>query len=264
MRALFRSSAAPGPNAFVEVCHGAERYRVAIKRVSRARRFTLRVRAATLDAVLTMPAGGTLRAAKTFAERHAAWIGDRLKTLPRKIPFAVGSTIPFRGAELPIVASSGLRAAAFLDVGLRPDGSHGPVLRVAGTPAEQHRRVTAFLQAEARRDLEAAVRRHAAAVGRPVRTVTLRDTRSRWGSCSARGALNFSWRLVMAPPVVLDYLAAHEVAHLVHLDHSPAYWAVAARLAPELPAAEAWLRAHGAALHRFGAPRSGPATGAPS
>lgn len=261
MRALFRSSPArSGAQAFVEVCHGAERYRVAVKRVSRARRFTLRVRAATLDAVLTMPSTGTLRAARTFAERHAGWIGDRLKVLPRKIPFVVGSTIPFRGAELPIVGSVGLRAAAFLDDGIRPDGSSGPVLRVAGTPAEQHRRVIAFLQAEARRDLEAAVRRHAAAVGRPVRTVTLRDTRSRWGSCSSRGALNFSWRLIMAPPVVLDYLAAHEVAHLVHLDHSPAYWAVAARLAPDLRAAEAWLRAHGASLHRFGAPKPGPVT----
>lgn len=262
MRALFRSSPSPsGAPAFVEVCHGAERYRVAIKRVSRARRFTLRVRAATLDAVLTMPPGSTLRAAKTFAERHAAWIGDRMQALPRKIPFGVGSTIPFRGAELPIVASGGLRATAFLDAGLRPDGSRGPVLRVAGTPAEQHRRVTAFLQAEARRDLQAAVARHAAAIGRPVRAITLRDTRSRWGSCSSRGALSFSWRLVMAPPVVLDYLAAHEVAHLVHLDHSPAYWAVAGRLAPALPAAEAWLRAHGAALHRFGAPGTGPVTG---
>lgn len=262
MRALFRSSPAqPGTQAFVEVCHGAERYRVAVKRVSRARRFTLRVRSATLDAVLTMPSGSSMRAARSFAERHAGWIGDRLKTLPRKIPFAIGSTIPFRGAELPIVASTGLRTVAFLECGVRPDGSRGPVLRVAGTPAEQHRRVTAFLQAEARRDLEAAVKRHAAMVGRPVRTVTLRDTRSRWGSCSARGALNFSWRLVMAPPHVLDYLAAHEVAHLVHLDHSPAYWAVAARLSPDLSAAEAWLRAHGASLHRFGAPKTGPVSG---
>ena len=82
--------------------------------------------------------------------------------------------------------------------------------------------------------------------------VTLRDTRSRWGSCTAQGALNFSWRLVLAPPHVLDYLAAHEVAHLVHMDHSPAYWAVAERLAPDLVVSEAWLKANGAGLHRFG------------
>jgi predicted metal-dependent hydrolase len=96
------------------------------------------------------------------------------------------------------------------------------------------------------------VRRHAAAVGRPVARITLRDTRSRWGSCTARGALNFSWRLVMAPPHVLDYLAAHEVAHRVHMDHSEAFWAVCARLSPDLARAEAWLKAHGPSLHRFG------------
>ena len=253
MPALFRSFRPKAEAQFVEICHGDGRYRIAIRRVARARRLTLRIRAATLDAVLTMPPGGTLRAARTFAERHAAWVGDRLQALPSKTPFAVGSTIPFRGEELPILASSGLRAAAFLDMAIDDEGDPCRVLRVSGTPAEQHARVTAFLKGEARRDLETAVRRHAAAVGRLVSSVTLRDTRSRWGSCSSGGALSFSWRLVMAPPLVLDYLAAHEVAHLVHLDHSPAYWAVAGRLAPDLAAAEAWLRAHGPSLHRFGA-----------
>ena len=249
------------PQAYLDVAHGGESYRIAIKRVAHARRFTLRVRAATLDAVLTMPTHGTMRAARTFAERHAGWVGDSLQTLPRKIPFAIGSVIPVRGEDIPILPSAGLRSAAFLDHGVRPDGSVGLALRVSGSPAEQHRRVLAFLQAQARRDLDAAVTKHAAAVGRPMRTISLRDTRSRWGSCSSRGALNFSWRLIMAPPHVLDYLAAHEVAHLVHLDHSPAYWAVARRLAPELDRAEAWLRAHGASLHRFGAAPSaaGPA-----
>ena len=253
MLRLFRSQIpkAESPR-FVEVSHGGEHYRIAIKRVARARRFTLRVRAATLDAVLTMPTGSTLKAARTFAERHAAWVGGRLQALPRKIPFAVGAVIPFRGEELPILPSAGLRAVAFLDQAARPDGTIRPVLRVGGAPAEQHRRVLAFLQAEARRAIEAAVARHAAAVGRRVHGITLRDTRSRWGSCSAQGALNFSWRLIMAPDHVLDYLAAHEVAHLVHLDHSDAFWTVAARLSPDLDRAEAWLRMHGPSLHRFG------------
>ena len=85
------------------------------------------------------------------------------------------------------------------------------------------------------------------------RRISLRDTSSRWGSCSSTGALNFSWRLILAPPDVLDYLAAHEVAHIVHMNHSPMFWKLARRLYPDTDRAEAWLRAHGADLHRFGA-----------
>jgi predicted metal-dependent hydrolase len=115
-----------------------------------------------------------------------------------------------------------------------------------------------FLRREARRDLEAAVTRHAAAVGRKVQGLALRDTRSRWGSCSGRGTLSFSWRLIMAPSHVLDYLAAHECAHLVHMDHSAAFWSVVERLMPDMARAEAWLKAHGPSLHRYGAPDSAP------
>ena len=97
-----------------------------------------------------------------------------------------------------------------------------------------------------------AVARHAAALGLAPKRMTLRDTTSRWGSCSSTGALNFSWRLVMAPPHVLDYLAAHEVAHLRHMNHSAAYWTTVAGLYPEVGAAEAWLKAHGARLLRYG------------
>lgn len=234
---------------FVEVAHGGRSFRIAVKRVSQARRLTLKVRAATLDAVLTMPARGSMRAARDFAERHAQWVGDRLDRLPCRVPFEVGSTVPLRGVNAAIVGRPSLRAAAWIEGGEGPR----PLICVSGsTPGQQRARVLDLLRREARRDFEAAVDRHAAAVGRRVAGVSLRDTRSRWGSCTARGALNFSWRLVMAPPFVLDYLAAHEVAHLIHMDHSPAYWAVAGRLAPDLAAAEAWLKANGAGLHRFG------------
>ena len=95
--------------------------------------------------------------------------------------------------------------------------------------------------------------RHAAKLNVKARRIALRDTSSRWGSCSTTGALNFSWRLIFAPPFVLDYLAAHEVAHIVHMNHSPMFWKLTQRLFAETERAEAWLRAHGAALHRFGA-----------
>lgn len=239
--------AAPQPS-FVDVSHGGRSFRIAVKRVSQARRFTLKVRTATLDAVITMPARGSLRAARDFAERHAAWVDERLARLPRKVRFEAGSAVPLRGVETAIVHRPSLRAAAWIEAG----ETGAPVICVTGTPDQQRARVLDLLRREARRDVEAAVKRHADAVGRPVAGISLRDTRSRWGSCTARGALNFSWRLVLAPGFVLDYLAAHEVAHLVHMDHSPAFWAVAARLAPELDAAEAWLKANGAGLHRFG------------
>ena len=253
MLRMVRPRQAPAPAvSFFDIAHADRSYRVVVKRVSSSRRFTLRVRAATLDAVLTMPTRASIRAARHFAERHAEWIDERLTRLPQRIPFVVGSTIPFRGVDVPIVHRQTLRGVAWLDKLTLPNGELQPVLFVSGTPEQQPRRVLDFLRREARRDFEAAVERHTAAVGRRARAITLRDTRSRWGSCTAAGALNFSWRLIMAPGFVLDYLAAHEVAHLVHLNHSPAYWALAARLAPELEAAEAWLKRHGAGLHRYG------------
>src|SRR6185436_13442685 len=108
------------------------------------------------------------------------------------------------------------------------------------------RRVREFLEREARRDLAEAVIRHTAALGVPARRLTVRDTTSRWGSCSAKGCLSFSWRLILAPPFVLDYLAAHEVAHLVELNHSPKFWRLVKRLYPDFARAKAWLDLHGA------------------
>jgi hypothetical protein len=132
-----------------------------------------------------------------------------------------------------------------------PDGRHA--LHVAGDARHVHRRVMDFLKREARKRLEDAVRRHCAKIDVKARDVTLRDTTSRWGSCSATGGLNFSWRLIMAPPHVLDYLAAHEVAHLIHMNHSDEFWALTRKLSNETDSAEAWLKAHGASLHRYGA-----------
>jgi predicted metal-dependent hydrolase len=253
MLKMFRSRPAPAPEpSFVEVAHGDRRYRVAVKRVNQARRFTLRVRAATHDAVLTMPKGGSLRAARVFAERHAEWIGIRLDRLPQKIPLMAGSVIPLRGIDTPIIHRQALRAAAWLETTVSSEGETGQILYVNGDPEQQSRRVLDFLRREAKRELEEAVQRHTATIGKAAKAITLRDTRSRWGSCTSRGSLNFSWRLILAPPDVLDYLAAHEVAHLVHMDHSAAYWAVAERLAPQLAGAEAWLKQHGASLHRYG------------
>ena len=107
-----------------------------------------------------------------------------------------------------------------------------------------------LLKARARLSLAEATVGYATALGRPHGRITLRDPRGRWGSCSARGDVMYSWRLIMAPPVVLDYVAAHEVAHLAEMNHSPAFWAVVARLMPDFATPREWLRAHGSGLQR--------------
>ena len=124
-------------------------------------------------------------------------------------------------------------------------------LLVPDDPEKLGPRLAAYLRALARDRLAAASDRHAAALRRPYRKITLRDTRSRWGSCTAQGDLMYSWRLVMAPPEVLDYVAAHEVAHLAQMNHSPAFWAVVERLYGDWRPARRWLQVEGASLHRY-------------
>jgi predicted metal-dependent hydrolase len=247
MLSLFQNRTS-APVAHFDVIHSDAIYRVALKRLSSARRFTLRVRGATRDVVLTMPARSSLRSAREFAERHAAWIGARLARLPRPVTFEPFSVAPLRGTDHTIVHFPGARGVVWVE-----QREAGPTICVAGDLAHVARRVADFLKREAREDLEAAVQRHCKALGLEARRITLRDTTSRWGSCSSTGALNFSWRLILAPPFVLDYLAAHEVAHFIHMNHSPAFWKVTHRLFPETDRAEQWLKTHGASLHRFGA-----------
>jgi predicted metal-dependent hydrolase len=248
MLSLFERKA-PAPSvAEIEISHDGGVYRVALKRVATSRRYTLRVRAASRDVLLTMPARGTLKAAREFAERYAAWIAVRLARLPKPVSFAAGATLPLRGLDHLIVHRPDSRGVVWVEA-----GAEGPLICVAGDGLHVPRRVGDFFKREARRDLEAAVARHAAKLNVKPRRIALRDTSSRWGSCSTTGALNFSWRLIFAPPYVLDYLAAHEVSHIVHMNHSPMFWKLTQRLFPETERAEAWLRAHGAALHRFGA-----------
>jgi predicted metal-dependent hydrolase len=223
-------------------------FAIEVRRHPAARRYTLRVREARRDVVLTMPPRGSIRQAQRFAEKNVDWIAARLKRLPRPMPFAPGETIPLRGVPHRIVHRSGTRGTAWTEA----DADGAPLLCVAGGAAHLGRRVRDFLKREARRDLVAASRRYAALLGVSIRAVSLRDTASRWGSCSQSGSLSFSWRLVLAPPLVLDYLAAHEVAHRIELNHSKRFWRTVEKIFPGWRRAEAWLRAHGPSLYRYG------------
>ena len=221
---------------------------VRIRRHRQARRYTLRIHAASREVVLTMPPRGSLREAKEFAQKHGGWIAARLHRLPEAAPFADGATLPLRGVAHRIVHRPGMRGTVWTEPGR--DGES--LLCVAGAAPHIGRRVGDFLRREAQRDLEAASRRAAEGLGVMVGRISVRDQSSRWGSCSTTGVLSYSWRLILAPAFVLEYLAVHEVAHLVEMNHSPRFWRLVHGLCPDSKRAKIWLDLHGADLHRYG------------
>jgi len=238
--------------------HGGRLYPVHVRRLRQARRYTLRLDAAARQMVMTMPERASLREAQLFAERHGGWIAARMDRLPAPVPFVAGMSVPLRGVPHRIVHRPG-RGTVWTE-----GGGGEALLCVAGEAAHLPRRVRDFLRGEARRDLEAAARRHAARLGVGFKRITVRDQASRWGSCSSDGALSFSWRLILAPPYALDYLAAHEVAHLVEMNHGPRFWRLVGTLSADVAPARRWLAAHGHDLHRFGQQQEeDPALGPP-
>jgi predicted metal-dependent hydrolase len=244
---LYRRPAEPPA---IEIVFDQAIYPVRIRRHRQARRYTLRIHSATREVVLTMPPRGSVREAKEFAQKHGGWIAARLHRLPQAAPFADGTSLPLRGVEHRIAHRPGARGTVWIESGM--DGT--PLLCVAGEAPHVDRRVSDYLAREARRDLEAASRRAATELGVAVKRVSVRDQSSRWGSCSTTGVLSYSWRLILAPPFVLDYLAVHEVAHLVEMNHSQRFWRLVHRHCSDAHRAKAWLDAHGADLHRYGLP----------
>jgi predicted metal-dependent hydrolase len=231
----------------IEVTHEGHSYRVVLKPSVKAKRLTLRVSAATRAVTLTLPQRSDERLVMDFAQRHSAWIAARMARLEDEIVIAPGALIPFRGTPHHIIHRANARGTVWIEEA--QDGAS--VIVVAGRSDHAARRVKDFLKKEARRALDRAVERYTDALGIPARRIALKDTRSRWGSCSSDGRLNFSWRLIFAPSEILDYLAAHEVAHLKEHNHSARFWATVAVLYPDYKKAEAWLKRNGVSLHRY-------------
>jgi len=209
----------------------------------RARRISLRLDAAAGVVRLVVPRRVSLARAAAFAALHKIWIGRKLAALPQAIPFADGVEIPVGGLPHVIRHRPGMRGTVWLEEG---------EIHVAGAPEHLPRRVTDWLKAEARRRIQAAIDRFSAEIGRRPSRVVLRDTTSRWGSCSPTGRLAFSWRLVLAPEAVLTYVVAHEVAHLIELNHGPRFWRLVQTMVPGYDAQRNWLTVNGARLHRYG------------
>ena len=197
--------------------------------------------------VLTVPRYGRWSEAQAFLHRQTGWLAARLKRATQPVAFEAGARIPVRGVEHLIVGTGKLRGRVEETM-----VDSAPALLVPGEPQHQPRRLTDWLKGEAQRDLEARVTVHAARLGVVAKSVRLRSQSTRWGSCASSGRLNFNWRLILAPPFVLDYVAAHEVAHLVEMNHSAAFWAQVESTLPDMARGRAWLKAHGRQLMAYG------------
>ncbi|MDW9374973.1 DUF45 domain-containing protein [Sinorhizobium meliloti] len=215
-----------------------------IRQNARATRMTLRIEPGGRALKLTVPEGLPEREVSAFLIRHQGWLMTKLARFSGESELEDGGTILVRGVAHRIERTGRLRG---LTEALVIDDE--AVLRVGGAEEHLRRRIADYLKKEARSELERLVAVYAGRTGRRARSLSLKDTRSRWGSCSAEGDLSFSWRIAMAPPKVIAYLAAHEVAHLQEMNHGPRFWALCESLCPETKDAKHWLKRNGTILH---------------
>jgi predicted metal-dependent hydrolase len=210
---------------------------------ARAKRLTLRIEPGGKGLRVTVPVGLRKGEVDRFLARNEDWLTEKLSALPARPLVRPGIKIPLRGKPHRIVHDPDRRGTVTVQAG--PDG---PLLVVSGERRHLPRRIADFLKREAKKDIERLVARHTGTIGKRAKAIRYRDTTSRWGSCTADGVLSFSWRIMMAPPQVIDYLVAHEVAHLKEMNHGPRFWALCAELAPETERCRAWLKKNGTAL----------------
>lgn len=214
-----------------------------ISRHPKARHISVRLDGRERTVRLVLPRRAALREGLAFAEYKADWLLAQLNALPARVPFEPGAVIPILGEERMVRHSPGGRGGAWLD---------GTTLWVSGQAEHAPRRVGDFLKDLARREAAALARVKAATIERTVRRVSVREMRTRWGSCSSDGNISFCWRLILTPSTVFDYVVAHEVAHLREMNHGRTFWTLAGHLAADMPAARRWLRERGDDLLRYG------------
>ena len=222
---------------------GGREVALVVRRSPRARRLSLRIPGHDDSVELVLPPRAAESDGLAFLQSRAGWVIERLERMAPRMPFADGAALPL-GGESHVLRHAGPRGT--------PVRVEGNEILVAGLPEHMARRVGNWLRAEAKRRITPIAHRMAAEIGREVTRVTIRDQKSRWGSCARGGRLSFNWRLVLAPAWVLDYVVAHEVAHIAEPNHSPAFWAVVAHLNPDARAGRAWLRQQVMDLHRYG------------
>jgi predicted metal-dependent hydrolase len=250
---------------------------VELRRSRRARRFSLKVSHTERAAILTLPEEVKIEEAGNFLSRHMDWLKRQIDRLPQPVPFEDGAVIPVRGVahRVSFVGAVRYQGVAWIE---EPDAvspiedwrgkacdvtklmngeseQNTRILpRICVSGGEQHgpRRLADWLRAQAKSDLTERAFYHAANLGCQPKRISVRDQSTRWGSCSTSGTISFSWRLIFAPAYVLDYVAAHEAAHLREMNHGPRFWRLVRNTMPDMHKARAWLKQNGAELHRFG------------
>lgn len=214
--------------------------RVILRKSRQARRLSLRVSRLDGRVTLTLPYSVAESEAVAFLEEKEDWLRHHTADQPEQIAVGIGSELPLRGKPLSVQAGQGRRIVL-----------HESTVSVPGTPETVAPRLKSYLRELARAELATASDYYASKLGRSYTRLTLRDTRSRWGSCTADGGLMYSWRLILAPPDVLNYVAAHEVAHLEEMNHSPAFWSTVKELYGDTQSPRLWLKTEGHQLHRY-------------
>lgn len=211
-----------------------------VRRSAQARRISLRISQLDGRVTLTLPKRLAVAEALSFAREKETWIRQHLDARGSDVPVGLGAQVPVGGTLLHVVPGN----RRSVQIGATEIAVPGPADRVGA-------RLAGYLRQVARDRLAGACDDYAARLGLPYSRITMRDTRSRWGSCTSDGALMFSWRLIMMPPEVLDYVAAHEVGHLAQMNHSPAFWAEVTRIYGDYKPPRNWLRKNGSDLHRY-------------
>ncbi|MEO1205009.1 MAG: SprT family zinc-dependent metalloprotease [Pseudomonadota bacterium] len=230
---------------------------VEVRRHPKARRLTLRVSRTRRAVVVTLPTQCDLVEAGSFVHRHIDWVRERLGNIPEPVPFQNKICMPLRGEVHRVVflgekTTPPVTRVEHLSPTGTDVGASYPEIHVGGCHEFAPRRMRDWLFSEAKSDLDACVVFHAKRLGVRAKRLAIRDQTSRWGSCSSNGSLSFSWRLIMAPPFVLEYVAAHEVAHLREMNHGPNFWALVQQTMPRMEEAKTWLQVYGMDLHRYG------------
>lgn len=218
-------------------------YRLRINRSANAKRMKLQVKA-TRDVVLVLPKRMPLKAGYIFVRDEYPWICEQVGNLEDPVSFHPGNSIPIFGTPHEIVHVPKIRGYVWREE---------QQILVAGGLEHVPRRVKDWASREIKKEIGEKAINYGQMLGVPIRKITIRDQKSRWGSCSSAGNLNFSWRLIMMPARVVDYIVAHEVTHLVHMNHSAEFWDLLRTICPEMQDSKRWLKENGTSLHKYGA-----------
>ena len=217
-------------------------FEIKVVKSTRASKLILKIDNRERIPVLTIPKYCSNKKAVEFVRSNKQWIDDCLQKLPLIRKFIIGEQISLFGKKYQIEHCPTSR------FGVQIEDS---VIKVSGQQEFLHRRLTDFIKQKAKSRFLQKSQKLAAKIDCHINEVFIKDTKSRWGSCSNRNNINYNWRIALAPDYVIDYLIAHEVSHLKHQDHSENFWNCVAKLCPDYQKGREWLKNHGKELYLY-------------